>query len=175
MRPMAYWFPRCFGLRTRPRQPHMRCSHGSSMPSRCWRSFLSIDREPVSFTLSVCHFPRAARSCACSDWTGSADLAIKIHGQVTELAQPDLPLTEERMWRVAEAICSLELYCQTLVERRRQCRFPAARSLGFAGHRGANHRRRRPKAQGASIRQCAIGRRLSSATHGERTRCGRGR
>ncbi len=48
----------------------------------------------------------------------SADLAIKIHGQVTELAQPDLPLTEERTWRVAEAICSLELYCQTLVERR---------------------------------------------------------
>ncbi|MDQ3562788.1 MAG: Hpt domain-containing protein [Pseudomonadota bacterium] len=47
----------------------------------------------------------------------AADLAIKIHGQVTELAQPDLPLTEERTWRAAEAICSLELYCRTLVER----------------------------------------------------------
>ncbi|MGH8488194.1 MAG: Hpt domain-containing protein [Gammaproteobacteria bacterium] len=47
----------------------------------------------------------------------AADLASKIHGQVTELARPDLPLTEKPTWRVAEAICSLELYCQTLIDR----------------------------------------------------------
>ncbi len=61
----------------------------------------------------------------------SADLAIKIHGQVTELAQPDLPLTEERAWRVAEAICSLELYCQTLVERRDNADYQRLDLLGL--------------------------------------------
>ncbi|MGH8510667.1 MAG: Hpt domain-containing protein, partial [Gammaproteobacteria bacterium] len=61
----------------------------------------------------------------------AADLAIKIHGEVTELAQPDLCLTEERMWRLAEPICSLEIYCQTLVERRGDANSPRRDLLGL--------------------------------------------
>ncbi|MGH6802500.1 MAG: Hpt domain-containing protein, partial [Methyloceanibacter sp.] len=61
----------------------------------------------------------------------AADLAIKIHGQVAELARPDLLLTEEGTWRVAEAICSLELYCQTLVDRGGDADSPQLGLLSF--------------------------------------------
>jgi len=61
----------------------------------------------------------------------AADLAIKIHGEVTELAQPDPCLTEERTWRVAEAICSLEIYCQTLAKRRADADSPRRDLLGL--------------------------------------------
>ncbi|MGH6884579.1 MAG: Hpt domain-containing protein, partial [Geminicoccales bacterium] len=61
----------------------------------------------------------------------AADLANKIYGQIAAFAQPDIPLTEERTWPVAEAICSLEIYCQTLVERHGNADSPRLDLLGL--------------------------------------------
>jgi len=58
---------------------------------RCSRSFLSIDREPLSFMLSVCRFPRAARSCACSDWTGPRIWRLRSTARLPRWHNPTSP------------------------------------------------------------------------------------